>query len=101
MGIKKSVIAPNGVQLRYHRISSVNHVTNQQTIIEVISYPSLAKRREEQERENALPEERADIYMQVVGHCIDYDPSMGISDAYEWLKSQPEFDGAEDVLEDA
>ena len=44
MGLEKNITLPNGVRLNYHRIVSVNVITNHQNIVEVASYTSKAKR---------------------------------------------------------
>ena len=54
MGLKKHITLPNGIQLNYHRVVSVNVITNQQNLIEVAGYTSQAKRREEQAMLDAL-----------------------------------------------
>lgn len=47
MGLKKEITLDNGVSVNYHRIVSINNITNVSTIIEVASYTSEEKRQEE------------------------------------------------------
>ena len=44
MGLKKEITLDNGVSVNYHRIVSINNITNVSTIIEVASYTSEEKR---------------------------------------------------------
>ena len=56
MGLKKEITLGNGVSVNYHRIVSINNITNVSTIIEVASYTSEEKRKEEKTAiENAEP----------------------------------------------
>ena len=47
MALLKEIELENGVKVSYHRITSVNAITNNNSIIEVSSYTSEAKRNEE------------------------------------------------------
>ena len=53
MALKKEMILENGIILNYHRVVSVNNVTNQQSVIEVASYINEAQREKEKECERA------------------------------------------------
>lgn len=103
MGLNKNITLPNGVQLNYHRIVSVNVITNEQNIVEVASYTSQAKRREEADalataRETGVWPE-TDVFISTQYHNALYDQDMTVISAYEWLKTLPEFEGAQDVME--
>lgn len=105
MGPKKSVVQENGVQLRYHRIVTLLQHVNVQTIIEVASYTSQAKRNEEKAADAANMEAgevvvACDAYTSTSLYNLDYDPDMTIPKAYAYLKAQPEFEGAEDALDE-
>lgn len=98
MALSKRVALGNGVATYYHRVVTLNIVTNAQNLIEVASYTSRAKRDEEAAAMGAG--EPMDVYVDTSIHCAPYDPSMTISGAYEWLKANvPEFEGAADVLD--
>jgi len=103
MGLKKHITLPNGVQLNYHRIVSLNVITNQQNIIEVASYTSQAKRREEQEAYSQASETGEwpdmDVFISTQYLNAPYDQNMTVISAYDWLKMLPEFEEAEDVIE--
>lgn len=47
MALSKRITLANGITTNYHRVMSVNTITNNQNIIEVTSYTSKAKRAEE------------------------------------------------------
>lgn len=106
MGLGKPIEMPNGVTLNYHRVVSVNIITNNQNTIEVASYVSVKKRLEERECIKALAEgdneASCDVYIETSVFSAPYDPNMTVSSAYGWLKEKEEsgvFAGAEDVFE--
>ena len=49
MALDKTIVLNNGITVNYHRIVSINNITNNQSIIEVASYTSSEKRQEEKE----------------------------------------------------
>lgn len=102
MAIKKQVTAPNGIVTEYHRIAMVKIDTNQQNTILVHSYLSETGRQVEKDYEAGLysdVEEGMMNWPYVNDRYLNcaYDGNMTITKAYEWLKSLPEFEGAEDV----
>lgn len=103
MGLKKHITLPNGVQLNYHRVVSLNIITNNQNVIEVASYTSQTKRREESACMEALAngdnEASCDVFIETKTYTAPYDQGMTVESAYAYLKSLSEFDGAEDVME--
>lgn len=102
MAIKKQVVAPNGITTEYHRIAMVKIDINQQNTVLLHSYLSEAGRQIEKDY-------AAGLYRDVEAGLMnwpyvderylncDYDGDMTISKAYEWLKTLPEFEGAEDI----
>ena len=98
MALSKRITLANGVTTNYHRVVSVNAITNVQNIIEVASYTSKAKRVEEQEA--LVAGEKADVFISTSILSAPYDQSMTVVLAYEWIKTLPEYEGATDVLED-
>lgn len=103
MGLEKQITLQSGIDVNYHRVVSLNVITNSENTIEVASYTSQAKRREEKE---ALEEARetgqypeTNVFIETAYYTAPYDQSMTIDGAYEWLK-QNGFEGAEDVMED-
>ena len=110
MGLVKETALPNGVPVKYHRIASLTVVVNNQNIIEVSSYIDLERRIEEREAQIALAEYNvnpgsessapsSDVFINTTFFNAEYDPSMSVESAYEWLKQQPMFEGAQDETE--
>ena len=103
MGLKKHITLPNGIPVNYHRVVSLNVVTNEQNVVEVASYTSQAKRHEEQEAYDQARETgewpEMDVFVYAQFFNAPYDQDMTVISAYEWLKTLPEFEGAEDVIE--
>lgn len=95
MAISKQIEAENGVVLSYHRIVSVNTITNVQNVIEVASYTSRSKR--EEEKAALEGGEGMDVYIHTQFINVDYDQSMTIETAYNYLKALPDYEGAEDA----
>lgn len=104
MGLIKQLTTPNGVPLNYHRVVSVNVITNDQNIIEVASYISQEKRREEQEAQTEAQETgiwpEMDVYIHTQAFSAPYDQDMTIRSAYAWLKENAGFGDAEDAFEE-
>lgn len=102
MAIKKTVTERNGVSTEYHRIAMVKIDTNQQNTILVHSYLSSDGRQVEKDYAAGL---YADVdeglinfpYVDAKYLNCDYDGEMTITKAYEWLKTQPEYEGSEDI----
>lgn len=105
MGLKKHVTLSNGVQLNYHRIAVMTQHVNVATILEVQGYTSKAKRLEEKAALAANQEAgevvvECNVYVEGTFYNIPYDADMTIPGAYGYLKTLPEFEGAEDVIEE-
>lgn len=90
MGLTKATKSKlYNIPLSYHRISTIYQEVNLETRIRYKSYISHEDRIAEMAGEDVFTEE-ADI-------PVDGPPrSMTVNEAYEWLKSQPEFEDAED-----
>lgn len=102
MAIKKKVTLPNGVITEYHRIAMIKIDINQQNTILIHSYLSEAGRQIEKDyaagKYRDLEEGMMNWpYVDAQYLNCDYDGEMSISKAYEWLKTQPQFVGAEDI----
>lgn len=104
MALKKVIKKSNGVSLTYHRIAMVKVDVNQQITVLVESYVDEDGRNYEKEyAEGAIIGEPAFPYTKGDYMSFDYDESDEIfsgnviQKAYEWLKKQPDFVGAEDV----
>lgn len=102
MAIKKQVTADNGIVTEYHRIALMSIDVNQQNTILVHSYLSESGRQIEKDYAAGLYnnlEEGMMKFPYVSAEYIhtEYDPNMTVSAAYEYLKTLPKFEGAEDV----
>ena len=100
MALSKRIGLGNGVVTNYHRVVSVNTITNVANIIEIASYTSRAKREEEQDAVSGG--EPMNIYIHTRYENAPYDQTMTVDDAYEWVKANvSDFEGANDVLDEA
>ena len=113
MALKKEIELENGIVLNYHRITSLNKITNMSNTIEVNSYISESQREKEKRYqelqkksasgEELTEEEKAEIdkgiNVLVEADFIetDYDPNMTIETAYEYLKTTEKYKNAENV----
>lgn len=98
MALKKKVKMPNGIELEYHRIAMVKIDTNQQITILLQSYLDESGRN--YEKSYAAGEIEGEPTFPFVNSeyiSLAYDETMNIKNAYEWLKTQPQFEGAVDV----
>lgn len=98
MALQKSIKKPNGVVTSYHRIALVNIDVNQQITLLIYSYIDEQGRQYEKDYAAGLIEgEPVFPYVDAEYKSIDYDENMNIKTAYAYLKTLPEFEGAEDV----
>lgn len=113
MALQKEIELDNGIILNYHRITSLNKLTNISNNIEVNSYISEKQREKEKAYQNAqrksaneeeLTEEEKEllengINVLVVADFISipYDENMTIENAYEYLKTTEKYKNAENV----
>ena len=94
MALIKEIELENGVKVNYHRIVSVNNVTNHASIIEIASYTSKEKR--EQEKEAFERKEFIDVFKETKFIEKEYEEDLNVVSAYEYLKTLPEFSGCTD-----
>lgn len=109
MALQKEILSNNGVTLNYHRVVSVNSITNISTYIEVASYVNEAKRLEEkayqelQMKEDRTLEEEEElekginVYIETDYIQIPYDKDMNVDSAYKYLVTLDKYKGAKDV----
>ena len=103
MALKKIIKMDNGVYLSYHRIAMIKIELNQQVTILVNSYIDADGRDYEKDYSNGKIDDPIFPYMNSKYVHVPYDENFDIfkgpviQNAYDWLKSQPEFEGAEDV----
>lgn len=86
MALIKEIELENGVKVNYHRIVSVNNVTNHSNIIEIASYTSKEKR--EQEKEALEKNEFVDVFKHTRFREKAYEEDFNVVSAYEYLKKQ-------------
>lgn len=120
MGLLKDMDSNIGVKLTYHRVASFNVITNSTILITVKSYFSKEDREEEPRyleekrlrfalmdkdpkdltvEEKVLlesPEPTFSTYEESRLISAPYQEDMSVTDAYEYLKTLPEFEGAID-----
>jgi hypothetical protein len=102
MALKKKVTAKNGIVTEYHRIAMISVEVNQQNTILLYSYLSEDGRQIEKDYAEG---KYKDIDSGLISFPYydaqylhpDYDGTMTIEKAYEYLKTLPEFEGAENV----
>lgn len=95
MALYKEIELKNGVIIRYHRIVSMNKITNNCNIIEIASYTSESKRMEEKEAiENGT---KMNIFINTTYINKEYNETETIEDTYEYLKNTEKFRNAKDI----
>lgn len=113
MALQKEIELDNGVILNYHRITSLNKITNISNNIEVSSYTSANQRQKEKEyqeaqikningeelteKEQELLNEGINVFIETDYISIPYDEDMTIEDVYEYLKTTDKYEDATDV----
>ena len=91
MALYKTIKQDDGVVTNYHRILYLHTTVNRQNSIAVLSYVDEESRGDEKNAIMAQP------YQKSITYELPYDPTMTISTAYDWLKTLPKFEGAENV----
>ena len=91
MALYKEIKQSDGVITKYHRILFLTQTINRQNSIAVLSYVDADSRESETAGEMAQP------YQKSITYETEYDPSMTVETAYDYLKTLPQFEGAEDV----
>lgn len=94
MALKKEITLENGISLNYHRVVSVNNVTNRASIIDVASYINEEQRRRESNWKDVCERENLDVYMVNKVYNKEYTENFSIEDAYEYLLTLDEFKDA-------
>lgn len=96
MALIKAIELDSGVVVNYHRIVSVNNITNSASIIEVTSYTSAEKRQEEIEK--LANHEPMNIFISTEYLSIPYNQTLDVDGAYAYLKTEDKFEGYIDDL---
>lgn len=96
MALIKEITLDNGITVNYHRIASVNNVTNQTSIIEIQSYTSKEKRLEEKEKLSF--EKPMNVFINTEYLNKEYTQNLNVNSAYEYLKTLDKFYGCTDDI---
>jgi hypothetical protein len=91
MALLKEIRQSDGVVTNYHRILFITQTINRQNSIAVLSYVDSSSRTSETTGEMSHP------YQKSITYETDYDPTMTVESAYSYLKTLPQFEGAEDI----
>lgn len=113
MALFKKIELENGVIINYHRIASLDKITNISNTIEVCSYTNEFQREKEREYQNVqiknnngeeltenekeLLNKGINVYIETEFLQLPYDENMTIEDAYEYLKETEKFSGSRDI----
>ena len=117
MALIKEIELENGIVLTYHRIASLNKMTNMSNTIEINSYVNKTQRLKEKEyqqlqlkniyhNEDITEEDKINlekgINVLVEADFIElpYDENMTIENAYEYLKTTEKYKDAQNDIED-
>ena len=95
MALKKEIELDNGVITSYHRIVSINKITNVSNLIELASYTNESKREEEKDAIKNGTE--MNIFINTEYITAEYDENITIEETYEYLKTLDKYNGAEDI----
>lgn len=101
MALKKKIELENGIVTNYHRIVSINKITNNSNVIEVASYTSEEKRQEEieaiQKGQQIGEAVSINIFIDTTFINKEYNEDETIKDFYNYLKTTDKFKDAEDI----
>lgn len=101
MALQKNITLDNGIVLTYHRVVSVNNITNQKSVIEVASYINQEQRNKEKEWYKSDSKDSMNVYI-YANYCEkEYDKNLNVDNAYEYLKTLEVFKDAEDIFEES
>ncbi len=96
MALIKEITLDNGIITNYHRVVSVNNITNKSSMIEVASYTNKTKRLEEK---NALQNNQPmNVYIYTEYLNEEYDKTLNVDKAYEYLKTLEKFVNSTDDI---
>lgn len=98
MAIIKSITLENGINVNYHRVVSVNNITNRSSIIEIASYTSKSKRAEEKEALQSNQSMSVFIHSEYLN--TTYNPNLNVNSAYTYLKTLEKFTGYTDDFDE-
>ncbi len=113
MALEKDVKQSNGIILNYHRIGSINKITNITNQVEINSYINQEEREKEKryqelqkrsvnneelsEKEEQELQEGIDVMVRAEYVQIPYNETQTIQDVYDYLKNTEKYKDAKDV----
>ena len=98
MALRKKIKNKNDIELSYHRIVSLNKITNQTNILEVASYVDGEQRQRELDYYNSTdPNKYMNVFIDTNFLNCPYDETKTIEEYYDYLKTTDKFKDAEDV----
>ena len=98
MALLKEIELENGIVLKYHRVVSIQKITNQTNLIEVASYISKAKREEEKAYYESKEQDKSmNVFIDTTYINKEYVEDETIKDIYDYLKTTEKFKDAEDA----
>lgn len=98
MALQKEIILNNGIILQYHRIVSINKITNNTTIIEIGSYINKEQREKELEYYNSKDMNKTmNVYIFTNYIEKEYNEKDTIDEIYKYLKTTETFKDSVDV----
>ena len=98
MALKKEIKLENGIIINYHRIVSINKITNHSTLIEIASYTSKEKRQEEKDYYESKNENKTmNVFIETNYIEKEYNANDTIQDCYEYIKTIEPFTDATDI----
>lgn len=89
MALVKNITLENGITLGYHRVVSVQNITNQLSMIEIASYVNKSKR--EEEKLKLELDQPMNIYISSDYLSTTYDKDLNVDSAYAYLKTLDKF----------
>lgn len=92
MALCKEIKQSDGVLTNYHRVLSIVQEINDYTAIAVVSYVD-----EESRRNDVVADGDNRPYRNAVTYQMAYDENMTVKTAYDYLKTLPQYEGAEDI----
>jgi hypothetical protein len=96
MALQKAIKQNNGVVLNYHRIGDIRNVVHDKTYIDVISYVDEEEREKEQNQPKYSPYGQ-EVYKVQSNESVEYNDTLTITEAYNYLKTTDKYSGATDV----
>ena len=100
MALKKVVKTNNGIPLEYHRISRIDNIVNDKTMIIVKSYVNQEEREKEKQEQRARYFIGSSVFTYDDIIKIPYNDTLDIVSAYEYLKTTEKYKDAEDIFEE-